>query len=138
VLICGSETDTSELDKLILSDKKADTRQWLKEQVWFTTAADTEHLRNFWLANFDGQPDFKPNYVVPNVGSILRCLRSGKGFAVVPDFLCKDEIGNKTIRLAWEGSPYVENILHFGKRKKTMYAREIRQIEQLLTQNWFS
>ena len=138
VLICGSETDTTPLDKLLLADKKKDIRQWLKEQVWFTTAADMEHLKNFWLANFDCLPDFKPNFVVPYFGSILRCLQGGKGFAVMPDFFCKKEIENKTVRLAWEGSFPVENILHFAKRKKTMHAREIRQLEELLTNNWFS
>jgi DNA-binding transcriptional LysR family regulator len=138
VLICGSETDTAALDTLILADKRKDIRQWLKKQVWFNTAADMEHLKNFWLANFDCLPDFKPNFVVPYFGSILRSLQGGKGFAVMPDFFCKKEIEKNTVRLAWEGSARVENMLHFAKRKKTMHAREIKQLEELLTNNWFS
>jgi DNA-binding transcriptional LysR family regulator len=138
VLISGGEADTAPLHDLVSSGKRTDIRQWLKSQLWFTSTGDMEYLKNFWLANFDGPPDFKPNYIVPNTGCILRCLRGGMGFAVMPDFLCKKEIENKTIKLAWEGSPHVENTLHFGKRKKTMYAREIRQLEQILTENWFS
>jgi LysR family transcriptional regulator, transcriptional activator of the cysJI operon len=137
VLICGSETDTDQFDKLVLANDKKAIRQWLKEQVWYTTAADMEHLKNFWLANFDCLPDVKPNYVVPYFCSILRCLRNGKGFAVMPDFLCKKEIANKTVKLAWEGNPPVENMLHFAKRKKTIYTNEIRQLEEILTKNWF-
>jgi DNA-binding transcriptional LysR family regulator len=137
VLICGSETNTEQFDKLLLANERTAVRKWLKEQVWYTTAADMEHLQHFWVTNFESLPDFRPNYVVPNFSSILRCLRNGKGFAVMPDFLCKKEITNKTIKLAWEGSPHVENMLHFGKRKKTIHANEIRQLEQILAQNWF-
>ncbi|MCS3795058.1 LysR family transcriptional regulator [Niastella sp. OAS944] len=137
VLICGSETDTEQFDKLVLADERMAIRQWLKEQIWYTTAADMEHLRRFWMANFDCLPDLKPNYIVPYFSSILRCLSNGKGFAVIPDFLAKKEIALKSVKLAWEGSPHVENILHFGKRKKSAYSNEIRQLEQILTSNWF-
>jgi DNA-binding transcriptional LysR family regulator len=137
VLICGSETDTGQFDQLVLANDRIAIRQWLKEQVWYTTTADMEHLQHFWMTNFDCLPDLKPNYVVPYFCSILRCLRNGKGFAVMPDFLCKKEIAHKTVKLAWEGSPHVENTLHFGKRKKTIYSKEIRQLEQILTRNWF-
>lgn len=136
VLICGSETNTQQFDDLLLANERTAIKQWLKEQVWYTTAADMEHLNNFWQTNFDSLPDFKPNYVVPYFSSILRCLRNGKGFAVVPDFLCRKEVANKTVKVAWEGSPHVENTLHFGKRKKSIYANEIRQLEELLVVNW--
>jgi DNA-binding transcriptional LysR family regulator len=136
VLICGSETDTKQFDKLLLANERTAIKQWLKEQVWYTTAADMEHLNNFWQTNFDSLPDFKPNYVVPYFSSILRCLRNGKGFAVMPDFLCRKEVANSTVKVAWEGSPHVENTLHFGKRKKSIYANEIRQLEELLMENW--
>jgi LysR family transcriptional regulator, transcriptional activator of the cysJI operon len=136
VLICGSETDTKQFDELVTANKRTAIKKWLKEQVWYTTAADMEHLKNFWQANFDGLPDFNPNYVVPNFSSILRCLRKGRGFAVMPDFICRKEVANDTVRIAWEGSIPVENTLHFGKRKKAMYAKEIRKLEQLLMENW--
>ncbi|MBS1665400.1 MAG: LysR family transcriptional regulator [Bacteroidetes bacterium] len=132
ILICGARTDARELDHLIAADKQTAIREWLKKQIWYTTAADMGYLKNFWQANFDCQPDFKPNYVVPYFRAILRCLRNGTGFAIMPDFLCKNELEQKTIRIAWEGSPQLENTLHFGKRKKTRYALEIRQLEQIL------
>lgn len=138
VLICGSETNTQQLDDLLLANERTAIKQWLKEQVWYTTAADMEHLNNFWQTNFDSLPDFKPNYVVPYFSSILRCLRNGKGFAVMPDFLCRKEVANKTVKVAWEGNPHVENTLHFGKRKKSIYTNEIRQLEELLVENWGS
>lgn len=137
ILICGNETDTEQFDSLVLTNERTAIREWLKEQIWYTTAADMEYLEHFWMANFDCLPDLKPNYVVPYFSSILRCLSKGQGFAVIPDFLAKKELALKSVKLAWEGNPHVENTLHFGKRKKTIYANEIRQLEQILTMNWF-
>ena len=135
VLICGSDTDTAVLHVLVQEGKTADVCKWLKQQTWFATVTDMEHINLFWRANFDRQADFKPNYIVPNSGSILRCLRGSGGFAVMPDLLCKKELGNQTVQLAWEGSANMENTLHFVKRKKTIHAREIRQLEQILMDN---
>ncbi|MDF2187918.1 LysR family transcriptional regulator [Paraflavitalea sp. CAU 1676] len=138
VLVCNTDTDIEGLQVLISTGKRADVRQWLREQVWFTAGADMGYLRDFWLANFECQPDFRPNYIVPNFGSILRCLRNGHGFAVMPDFICRHAIETKHIKLAWEGSPYVENTLYCSKRNRSVHAREIKQLEQILIQNWFS
>jgi len=137
VLVCGNKTNTEQFDKLVLDNDKTVLKQWLKQQVWFTSAADMVHLKSFWLTNFGCLPDMRPNYIVPYFSSIIRCLGNSNGFAVMPDFLCKKEIANQTITLVWEGSPYVENTLHFGKRKKTKYANEIRQLEGILTKSWF-
>ena len=136
VLICGSQTDTSIFEELLLKDDRKALKEWLYKQVWFTTAADMEHLRRFWMASFDTLPGFRPKCIVPNFGSILRCLSNSKGFAVVPDYLCRKEIASGAVRLAWEGSPPVENILHFGKRKATAYPEEIKHLEEILLSNW--
>ncbi|CAM3613851.1 hypothetical protein POKO110462_12080 [Pontibacter korlensis] len=77
-----------------------------------------EHLRRFWNQNFGKRPDFKPNYIVPNLSSIIRCISGGKGVAVIPDFLSKKELGSGSIELLWEGHSIIENTLYFGMRKK--------------------
>lgn len=136
VLICGNGTDTTELDELLLKDDRPSLKEWLSGQIWYTTASDMEHLKRFWSASFDTLPSFRPKYVLPSLGSILRCLSNGKGFAVVPDFLCGSGIEDNSIKLAWEGSPPVENTLYFGKRKSTAYPEEIKHLEEILARNW--
>ena len=135
VLVCGGGTDSGPLDQLVLTNDRPAIRQWLKQQVWYTMAADMEPLKNFWLTNFDCLPDLNPNYVVPHFSSILRCLSNGKGLAVMPDFLCRKAISDKTVKLAWEGSAPVESMLYFCKRKKTIFKEQIRQLEELLTRS---
>jgi|SRR6218665_84085 len=131
VLIAGAKTDLAELSGWLKKKNLSKASGFLKSQLWYSTAADMEHLRNFWLTQFDEHPDFRPNYIVPNISSIIRCLSNGVGFSIVPDFLCQSAIASGEIRLVWEGISPLENTLYFGTRKKTVYQQEIEQLQQL-------
>lgn len=131
VLINGSGTDTSEFSKLTAHQDYEAAERWLKEQIWYSTAADMDHLNNFWKANFNRHPDFKPNYIVPNICSIVRCLSGNAGFSVVPDFLCKKEIDSGGIAVAWEGWHQIENTLYFGQHIKSQVQNEIAKIKDI-------
>lgn len=131
VMVCGAKTDLGNLPVLLKENKIKEAESWLKQQIWYSTAADMDHLKNFWQLNFKSNIDFKPNYIVPNISSIVRCLSSGEGFSIIPDFLCREEMANESIKLVWEGSTIIENILHFGTRKKTMYEKEIDMVKHI-------
>lgn len=136
VLVAGSDTDIKELEPLIKDSSLTQVSSFLKQQLWYSTTADMEHLKNFWLTNFGEHPDFSPNYIVPNISSIIRCLSKGNGFSVVPDFLCRDAIRSGAIQLVWEGNKPLENTLYFGTRKKTMYQPELEQLQKLFVEKW--
>jgi DNA-binding transcriptional LysR family regulator len=131
VLVGGSEIDNLEFNSIEKNENIAEIEIWLKQQKWYGTTGDMEHLRRFWQLNFNKYPDFRPNYIVPNLNSIIRCLSSGKGLAVMPDFLCRKEIDNGSIKLIWEGKNPLTNILYFATRKKTMYQEEIALIKKI-------
>ncbi|EIA07672.1 LysR family transcriptional regulator [Flavobacterium frigoris] len=131
VLVGGNEIDTTEFNDIESNGTTAELELWLKQQKWYGTTGDMEHLRHFWQLNFNKYPDFRPNYIVPNLNSIVRCLSSGKGLAVVPDFLCRKEIENGLVKLIWEGKTPLTNTLYFATRKKTMYQEEIQRIKQI-------
>lgn len=136
VLIAGSDTDTSDLVKLLKNEKIESAKSFLKQQRWYSTAGDMEHLKNFWLKNFNENPDFSPNYIVPNISSIIRCLSDSTGFSIVPDFLCREAMDSGKIKLVWEGKQPMENTLYFGKRKNTMYRNELAQLQQIFCDKW--
>lgn len=131
VLVGGNEVNLSEFQEVEKNPNLEAAENWLKEQKWYGTTGDMEHLRRFWQLNFNKYADFRPNYIVPNLNSIVRCLSSGKGLAVVPDFLCKKEIDNQQIQLIWKGKVPLENTLYFATRKKTMYLDEINLIKKI-------
>ena len=131
VLVGGSEIDNLEFNLIEKNENIEETELWLKQQKWYGTTGDMEHLRRFWQLNFNKYPDFRPNYIVPNLNSIIRCLSSGKGLAVMPDFLCRKEIDNGSIKLIWEGKNPLKNILYFATRKKTISLEEIALIKKI-------
>lgn len=131
VLVGGPKLDAKPFHQFIKKDQQQEAIHWLKEQIWFSTAADMEHLKRFWQVNFGCNLEFKPNFIVPNISSIMRCLAGGSGLSVVPDFLCREEINAGKLKLVWEGNQSIENTLYFGTRKKTIYAKEIAQIKDI-------
>lgn len=134
VLVAGKHLDSTEFTEIINAKDKTLLTQWLKNQKWYGTAADMEHLFSFWKANFNKKPDFRPNYIVPNINSILRCLADASGLAVVPSFLCQLQIDNKELQLLWEGDVKVENTLYFAWRKKSQNPQEIKYLISLFDQ----
>ncbi|HSD08992.1 LysR family transcriptional regulator [Flavobacterium sp.] len=130
VLISGNQVDSTEF-KTFIDQKNFHAKElWLKQQKWFGTTGDMEHLRNFWQLNFNKNADFRPNYIVPNLNSIVRCLSDSNGLAVIPDFLCKTEIENGKIKLLWQGKTPLKNTLYFANKKKTIYTEEIKMIKE--------
>jgi len=131
VLVAGAKIDADDFLKLVEGKKNEEIRVWLKKQAWYGTTGDMEHLRRFWYNNFGLRPDFKPNYIVPNMSSILRCLSGGKGIAVIPDFLSKKELESGQVKILWDGYNKIENTLYFGTRKKSIYQEQIKIIQDI-------
>ncbi|WP_300604851.1 LysR family transcriptional regulator [Niabella sp.] len=131
VLVAGKELDDAPFQKLVKQKKYTAAEAWLKLQKWYGTTGDMEHLFRFWQLNFGNTPDFRPNYIVPNLNSIVRCLSSGKGLAVIPDFLCHKEIESGQVKLVWKGHKQLKNTLYFACRKNTTHAKEIELIKNL-------
>jgi|SRR5690606_13159475 len=128
-LVAGRHTDISSFR---IQDGKEALKGWMKSQLWYSTAADMSFLNEFWECNFGERPDFVPNYIVPNKFSIIRCLSTGSGLAILPDFLCKDAMDNQKIYKIWDGDKPIENTLYFGKRKQSLFMDEIECIEKIL------
>lgn len=131
VMVGGSEIDDQAFKALLAEGDFDVLETWLKQQKWYGTTGDMEHLRRFWQLNFNKYPDFRPNYIVPNLNSIVRCLSSGKGLAIIPDFLCNKEVENGLIKVLWKGEKELTNTLYFGTKKKTMYGAETDVIKKL-------
>jgi hypothetical protein len=55
------------------------------------------------------------------LNSIIRCLKGGTGLAVVPDFLCKNEIESGDVKLIWEGEKKLEkHCISDAEKRRTM------------------
>lgn len=132
ILVAGKQTDISGFHAFLGKDNIG-LLAWIREQIWYSTAADMTSLNRFWDANFGERPGFVPNFIVPNKFSITRCLSAGEGLALLPNFLCYDAIKDGHIIKLWEGAVPVEDTLYLGRRKQPLYINEINHVEQLLS-----
>ncbi|MBW1619362.1 LysR family transcriptional regulator [Empedobacter falsenii] len=118
--------------KMVPTEKGKILYNFILEPIQKLAAAE----QHFWKENFKEHPDFKPNYIVPNISSIIRCLSDGNGFSIVPDFLCQEALNSGKIKLVWQGEKPLENTLYFGSRKNTIYEKEIEQLQQIFVDKW--
>ncbi|PCI00646.1 MAG: LysR family transcriptional regulator [Flavobacteriaceae bacterium] len=131
VLIAGTRTDTTHIENCIETNKWKLLENELLQNIWYSSSSEMEHFRRFWFANFNKKPGFKPNYILPNIASIIRCLSNGNGLALVPDFLCKDAIASHKIKLIWEGKVTCENTLYFAARTDLKFKKELYVIQDV-------
>ena len=131
ILIAGNKTDTALIENYIkVADWNALETE-LFQNTWYSSSGEMEHFRRFWFENFNKKPSFKPNYILPNISSIIRCLSNENGLALVPDFLCQKEIQKKEINVIWEGKVKTENTLYFASRTDLKYKKELQAVENI-------
>lgn len=133
VLIAGNKTNVTKIQKHIKSKNLSKLEDELLQNVWYSSSNEMEHFRRFWFENFNKKPAFKPNYILPNITSIIRCLNNGNGLALVPDFLCQEQIFRNQINLVWEGKVKTENTLYFASRTDLKYKKELNTIKNIFT-----
>ncbi|MDW7694568.1 LysR family transcriptional regulator [Flammeovirgaceae bacterium SG7u.111] len=133
VLIAGNKTNITKIQKHIKSKNLSKLEDELLQNVWYSSSNEMEHFRRFWFENFNKKPAFKPNYILPNITSIIRCLNNGNGLALVPDFLCQEQILRNEINLVWEGKVKTENTLYFASRTDMKYKKELDTIKNIFT-----
>jgi len=125
ILVSGNKTDTSQIKKHIISNDFKALENELLQNTWYSSSNEMEHFRRFWFENFNKKPSFKPNYILPNITSIIRCLTNENGLALIPDFLCEHEISKKEINIIWKGKVKTENTLYFASRTDLKYKKEL-------------
>lgn len=134
VLVAGSKTPLDEVNKLLEQQDLKALSAHLKQQIWYSASNEMDHFRRFWYDNFKSRADFKPNYILPNIGSIIRCIEAENGFAIVPDFLVQEAIAKGSIHLVWQGIKESANTLYFATRSDLQYKEEVNTIKEVFKQ----
>lgn len=133
ILVAGNKTDTTQIQNHINSNNFDELEEELLHNIWYSSSNEMEHFRRFWFDNFNKKPAFKPNYILPNITSIIRCISNGRGLALVPDFLCQEQILSNDIILVWNGKVKTENTLYFASRTDLKHKKELEVIKNIFT-----
>ncbi|WP_418509974.1 LysR family transcriptional regulator [Corallibacter sp.] len=131
ILIAGRKTNVSKIQEYIAKNDLKKLEAVLLDNYWYSASNEMEHFRRFWFENFQKKPSFKPNYILPSITSIIRCLADDEGLAVVPDFLCQTDIANQRVLHVWDGNANTENILYFAVQAKSQYKKEIGLLQEI-------
>ncbi len=131
VLVAGYKTKIEEISKSISAKQMIALEEVLKGNVWYSASNEMHHFNRFWFDNFKKRPNFKPNYILPNIGSVIRSLRGNEGLAVVPDFLVENELREKQLKLIWKGEVVVDNTLYFATRTDLQFKKEVDTIKTI-------
>ncbi|QJB57117.1 LysR family transcriptional regulator [Pseudodesulfovibrio sp. zrk46] len=132
VLAAGRDVDANAFHDALGTGYRQKVMDWLLTQRWYGITGDNEHLRRFWQLNFGAYPDFRPNYIVPNIHSIVTSLSKGTGVGVIPDFLCRREVERGDLQILWQGYKPLTNTLYIARRKNELHPEIIQHIEALL------
>lgn len=124
IMVAGNKTDVADIKKHIKEENYTALENELKTRIWYSASNEMEHFRRFWFENFKKRVDFKPNYILPNIGSIIRCIENEKGFAIVPDFLVNESLKQQKIDLIWKGKKDISNTLYFATRSDLQFKKE--------------
>lgn len=132
LLVANPTTDTSVLETYIKDKQWDDLEKELKAQVWYGSSNVLGYSKKFWYQNFKKKQLYKPNYLVPNIISIIRCMKANTGIALIPDFLSQEALKNNELKLLWEGKKPLFNTFHFATKLHSKLQNEIEQIEGLV------
>lgn len=133
IVAAGKGTDLSQFLQLDISNK-GQMRKWLQSQLWYNN--DIEIWNYFWKLNFKKEPDFAPNYILPDKNTILRCLEKGVGLALLPHSICREAIERGDVICLWKGYTEMKNTLYIGHRKNSVLNDEIEQIKEIITKEF--
>lgn len=120
--IVGSPSlETTAFNKLIRAKKWGQAEDWLLNQIWFAYSSDLAIIRRFWLKNFKKRPAIKPRFTIPDMQVILKAISAGQGLTITADYLTKELLLEKKLKLIWKGHTVSENILYlvYDKTKVT-------------------
>ncbi len=130
IFVAGAKTDVSAFRALDKSDKRR-VAHWMKSQLWYNTA-DRAAFNHFWKLNFGSEPDFTPNYILPDKYSIIRCLSGNVGMALLPESLCREAVESGELIQFWEGYASMRSDLYFAYRKNSQLQDEIEAVKNIL------
>ncbi|MBM7650189.1 DNA-binding transcriptional LysR family regulator [Bacillus ectoiniformans] len=69
-----------------------DREDWLNQQTWLSFGLELPIIRRYWRVHFKKRPELKPNYIFPDLRTILEGIEQNMGISILPTYLIEDSI----------------------------------------------
>lgn len=135
IIVGNSSVDTAAFNKFVKANEWGKVEEWLLKQTWFAYSSDLAIIRRFWLTNFRMRPAIKPRFTIPDMQVILTAISAGQGLTVTADYLVKELLLEKKLKLIWKGHTVTENTLYLAYDKTKVTTEQIKIARMLFTQH---
>lgn len=116
-----------------INDKNSkEVQNWLSSQLWYAYDNDLPFIKDFWKENFNARPQIMAKYVFQSSKDIVYALEKNKGFSVLPDYLCKNEIKKGTVKQLFSKAKQPNYKAYWVHKKTTNYHYEINLLIRAL------
>lgn len=133
-LVGSKNLDLSPFQQAIKAQDYKRLTQQLREFPWYAVINEMEHSRRFWSDNFEESLPFQPNFMLPSLATIIQCLKTQEGLAIIPDILIQKELESKELQLIWSGKTPSVNPLYFIRDKHSRKEKELELLKAIFKQ----
>jgi DNA-binding transcriptional LysR family regulator len=133
-IVGNSSLDVSTFNKFARTKEWEKAEEWLLKQTWFAYSSDLAIIRRFWLNNFKKRPAIKPRFTIPDMQVILAAISAGQGLTITADYLVKELLLEKKLKLIWKGNTVSENTLYLVYDKTKVTTDQIKIARLLFKQ----
>jgi len=133
-LVGATNLDVSLFQETIKMQNYKLLAQQLSAFPWYAVVNEMDHSRRFWSDNFDEPLPFQPNFMLPSLSTIIQCLKTQEGLAIIPDILIQKELKNKELQLVWTGKMPSINTLYFILDKHSRKQKELQLLKSIFQQ----
>ncbi|WP_143306008.1 LysR family transcriptional regulator [Chitinophaga vietnamensis] len=132
VLVGSAQLNTKAFDKHLAAGDMEQVEAWLCAQQWFVYSSDFPVIRRFWLANFKKRPAIKPRFVIPDYNAILKGISCGTAVTIASDYLVKELVKEKKLKVLWKGEQPATNTLYLSYNKQHTTTEQLEMMRKLL------
>jgi len=69
-----------------------DARSWILTHDWISYDVGQSHIKSYFKALFDLQPNIDPKFILPDMSAILQTLNTTKTVSILPSYFCMKSI----------------------------------------------
>lgn len=132
MIVCNSDTDTSEFDSYIKEDNLSEAEKWLKARKWYAYDNNLSLIRRFWRENFKKRPILKLHAVIPDNDAILKAVENSDGLSVSSDLIAGKALERGNIKILWNGTGSATNTLYLAYNKNKIQPQYIAKIKEFI------